>query len=487
MIRRKRQTSSGCRRRCQKPSSEPRSSQRQLRERLRWMLPNEGLFHKEEFHGNVRWNPHQVAAQALLWSWQETRHVTDAFEHATEVCVALGFHSIARSYTSLMNALGRYTELLIGRVRERLQGLAIEVGERYFRRDGWVPIGFDGSRIDAPRTVSNEQAYCAPRYGQGKRAKYGPKKSRGMRRRRNRAHPAQPPKPQAWLTLFWHMGLRLPWTWRVGPSNASERDHVKDVLAQEDFPENTLFCGDAGFVGYELWQSIRNTGGHFLVRVGANTHLLTEHADVKPLRGGIVLCWPQGQQAAGAPPLRLRLVKVRVGRTPMWLLTSVLEPARLTRKQMVRFYKLRWGIEVEFRGLKQTLDKHALRCRQSERLRAELEWSLCGLMAAELLALREQLVAAGDTDDPAAERSLAKTMRALRRAMRQLNRSQADEACLTTELAQAQVQRYRNGTNKQSRYRPKNPDKKPLGDPVIHSLSTCERTRLQEYRRQTAA
>ena len=49
---------------------------------------------------------------------------------------------------------------------------------------------------------------------------------------------------------MWHMGLRLPWTWRLGPSNSSERDHVREMLKQEAFPENTLFCGDAGFIGY---------------------------------------------------------------------------------------------------------------------------------------------------------------------------------------------------------------------------------------------
>jgi len=45
---------------------------------------------------------------------------------------------------------------------------------------------------------------------------------------------------------MWHMGLRLPWTWRLGPSNSSERGHVMEMLEKEEFPENTLFCGDAG-------------------------------------------------------------------------------------------------------------------------------------------------------------------------------------------------------------------------------------------------
>lgn len=49
---------------------------------------------------------------------------------------------------------------------------------------------------------------------------------------------------------------------------------------------------------------------------------------------------------SGKPPLRLRLVKVRVGKTDMWMLTSVLDRRKLTKKQIIRFYKMRWGIEV---------------------------------------------------------------------------------------------------------------------------------------------
>jgi hypothetical protein len=346
---------------------------------------------------------------------------------------------VTRSYTSMINALRRYAHVFAAVLREQFQALAEEVGGDHFTTDDWVLIGFDGSRATAPRSASNEQAFCAPNYGQGTRAKYGQKKSKGMRRKRNRDNPSQPPAPQAWITMLWQMSLRLPWTWRLGPSNSSERDHVKAILTEETFPENTLFCGDAGFVGYPLWSQILAKKHHFLVRVGANVKLLSEKADIKKLGGGIVLCWPKGQMNSGYPPLRLRLVKVKVGQTAMWLLTSVTDRRRLTRKQLVRYYKLRWGIEVEFRGLKQTLDKHALRCRNADRLLVELDWSVRMMAVAELLALREQLSTAttseqdADTYDPQ-DRSLANTMRALRKCMRILptNTRRPTTGCCTT-------------------------------------------------------
>jgi hypothetical protein len=198
---------------------------------------------------------------------------------------------------------------------------------------------------------------------------------------------------------------------------------VQEILAAEKVPENTLFCGDAGFVGYEFWKSILDSGGQFLVRVGANVHLLSEHADIEQLRDHQVLCWPRGKQADGEKPLRLRLVRVKIGKTKMWMLTSVLDKSALPKHKIIKYYKMRWGVEVELRGLKQTLDKHHLRCRNSSRVYVELDWSLRAQAFAELLALRAQIPrgrSAGKQEqqyDPT-DRSLAATLRALRKYMR---------------------------------------------------------------------
>ena len=191
------------------------------------------------------------------------------------------------------------------------------------------------------------------------------------------------------------------------------------------------------------------------------------------------------------PPLRLRLVQVKVGKTKMWMLTSVLDRKKLTKTQIIRFYKMRWGIEVEFRGLKQTIDKHKLRCRNSDRLLVELDWSLRGMAVAELIALREQIPATREDKphkvyDPQ-DRSLANTMRALRKCMRNLNKNCDPDDGLLQQLSQATVQRYNNRTDKRARYRPKNPDKKPLGDPTVRKMNAQEREKLKEHNPKVAA
>lgn len=474
-------------RRCQRQVG---SSKVELLELLNWVVPEGKLFSEDEFHGNVRWSPKQLCEQALLWSWQETKHVTSAFVQASEVCAGLGRSEIAQSYTSFMNALDRYSGVFSRRLRQQCQTLAMGIGDRFFRCGEWALIGFDGSRATAPRTVANEQAFCAPNYGHSGKAKTRAKRRANIPRCRRKSERQEPQEPQVWITMFWHMSLRLPWTWQLGPSYSSERDHVVEILEREEFPENTLFCGDAGFTGYPLWNAILQAGQDFIVRIGGNVRLLSRQANIKKLGGGLVLCWPKNKIANDEPPLRLRLVSVRIGKTKMWLLTSVLDARRLPRKQLAQIYRLRWGIEVEFRGLKQTIDKHTLRCRNNDRLLVELDWSLCGMAIAELLALRAQIHAAQNTrknNYQPRDRSLANTLRALRNCLRRIPAPRDSTHTLSQDLSRAVVQKYRRRASQQARYRPKNPDIKPLRDPYVRKLNEPERRKLQEISQPTAA
>lgn len=324
---------------------------------LEWLLPGDGIFAQLKFHGNTSWSPRGLIWLALGWAWSESRNLTDAFVESRDQCRQLFGVAPVETYQGLMLALVRWTGAFLDVLWPLLHQRMEDIGGKFWRVGGWVPIAFDGSRSSAPRTVGNEAAFCAANYGRGKTARYRKKQTKGQRRRKNEKNPPAPPVPQAWITLWWHMGLRLPWAWRLGPSNSSERAHVVELLDTCDFPQRTLFCGDAGFIGYPLWSQILTRGADFLIRVGANVDLLTETAQVARQKHGLVLCWPKTARSAHQPPLRLRLTRVRVGQTRVWMLTSVLDPAALNLQQMVQFYQWRWGIEIEFRGLKQTLDR----------------------------------------------------------------------------------------------------------------------------------
>lgn len=326
--------------------------------RLRlWLLPDDGIFAGLKRHENTKWRPADLVWLALCWSWSAARHVTDAFTEAADQCRVLGVLPLS-TYQGLMKALTRWTTPLMPILWSTLHERMPEIGGRFWQIDGWIPIGFDGSRSTAPRSASAEQACCAPHDGRGQTARYRKKKSKGLRRRQNERNKPQPQEPQAWITLLWHMGLRLPWMWRLGPSNSSERAHVMDMLKTEKFPDNTLLTGDAGFVGDPLWSCIVAGGHDFLVRVGANTSLLAE-------------------------------------------------------------------------------------------------W-----------------------------RSLANTMRALRHCLRHLAETPGPGRDLLTKLREAVTDPYVRKSLKRSRYRPKNPDKKPLGDPKVRQMTADERRKLKSLQAQ---
>jgi len=398
---------------------------------------------------------------------------------------------VPTTYQGFMGALTRWTATLMSIVCRQLHKRMEEIGGQFWRIHGWVPVAFDGSRGTAPRTEKNEKAFCCKTYGQSGSAKYRKRKTKGMRRSSNEKNKPQPQEPQVWITLLWHMGLRLPWTWRLGPSNSCERHHVQELVRTGKFAKNTLFCGDAGFVGYPLWSDILQSGGHFLVRVGANVNLLREGADYELAKNGLVLCWPKAMQAK-EPPLRLRLVKVRIGKTAVYLLTSILDAKKLAVKQMIAFYKMRWGIEVEFRGLKQTLDRAKLRCRNDRRLLAELDWSILAMAVAELFALKEQLakrtLACGSSGQAVVptQRSLAQTMRAIRGCIRLPDTLPRPDRDLKALLAKALTDSYKRKRPKRARYRPANPDKNPLGAPKVRKINNHEKMRLRQCLKELA-
>ena len=169
----------------------------------------------------------------------------------------------------------------------------------------------------------------------------------------------------------------------------------------------------------------------------------------------------------------------------MWLLTSVLDKSKLTLTQISGLYEQRWGIEVEFRGLKQTLDKAKLRCRNEQRVKIELHWSLMGMAIAELFALKEQLSKQRSSPTPLIpppdpkKRSLAGTMRAIRFCLAHLKEIPAAGETVFHKLRVAVTDDYQRNAPKRARYHPPNPDKKPLGEPKLRRLNAKEKKKLK--------
>jgi len=142
-----------------------------LKAQFLWLFPCADIFSSIRFHGNITWTALPLVLLALCWSWSEARYVTDAFTEASGWCQILVGHSPLSTYQGFMGALATWTPRLLPVLITVLHQRFEQIGDRFYRVHGWVPIAFDGSRSTAARTKSNEEALCAKNYGKGKTAK----------------------------------------------------------------------------------------------------------------------------------------------------------------------------------------------------------------------------------------------------------------------------------------------------------------------------
>jgi hypothetical protein len=297
-----------------------------------------------------RWSALTLALAALLMSWDDGPTLLDRFMAAR----ALLGRGCGGTYQGLAKALARHGAGLVGTLRRHLAGLVR--GQRaLWTIEGWMLFAIDSSRFDLPRTLDNDTALGVP-------------SRRGS-------------LPQLLATLMVHLGSGVVWDWRLTHCQAGERRGMLAMLAA--LPRGALLVADAGFVGHECLSAVVRSGRHVLVRLAGNAVLITGLTR----RADIVAVWPRDGQDR-TEPLLLRVVRVQ-GRAggEVVLGTSVLDKKLLSDAQAALFYRLRWGVEVCYRSLKQTLRRRKLLSASPARAVRELHWVMLGVMVLGLLTL----------------------------------------------------------------------------------------------------
>jgi Transposase DDE domain len=226
-------------------------------------------------------------------------------------------------------------------------------------KEGYIPLGCDGSRLECPRA---EQ----------------------LQARLDEAGKADS-APTIYVSALVLLPLGLLWSWRLGKGTASEHYHLRCLLST--LPQRALIVADAFYQGYELYAAILAAQASFLVRVSSRCRLYKEGAvRLERFRQGLVYYWPEKTaQDQGKPPLRLRLLRVRGPKADVWLLTNVLDPRELNHRQIAQLYRWRWRNEGLFRYYKRMLAKVKLQSRTVALVHREAEGSLIALQL--LLAL----------------------------------------------------------------------------------------------------
>lgn len=393
-----------------------------LRRALGWLLESVDAASRR-MRKDSRLSLRGLIVTALLWVWSDEPGLTQRFAQAMKIARRLFPREVTQaiSYQAFLKNLRRWTEPLrscfAAALRQRMQtDLAA-----YWRIGGFSVFGVDGSRLELPRTASNERQFASKKAC----AKGG--KSRPAKKAEG---------PQLWLTLLWHVGSALPWDWRIGPGHSSERAHLGEMI--ESLPADALLTADGGFVGYAFWTRLLQSGRAFLIRVGGNVRLLQRLGWAQREGKQTVYLWPAQAAREKQPPLVLRLVIVQQRGQRCYLVTSVCDRRRLSDRQIAEIYRLRWGIEVYYRHFKQTFGRRKLRSHKAEHAELEAHWAMLGLWA----MLLQAAVHLDRRQVPPPQLSVAGVLRAYRRPMREYKSAPDPGESLWELLAAAVRDRY---------------------------------------------
>jgi len=393
----------------------------------------------------TRWSPKLIILCWVMMGWSIQGQLTERFREGRQTISRMFYRRrrCGESYQGLTQATQRVGVAVFQRFWVRLRETVPKRVGPAWTWHGWTVFAVDGSRIDAPRTRRNEKAL-------GRAA-------------RDKSH------PQWWITRLIHLPTKLMWDWRQGPGTNSERAHLREMIPS--LPRSSLLVGDIGFGGFDLLWQLCNEKVAFVIRCGGSSTLLVEHTRQDIERPGDVrwvYLWPQNRRRK--KPLRLRLIVLKHGDKRVYLLTNVSNPTRLSRRTAGEFYRARWGIEVEYRGLKQTLGRRKVLARTPEPGAMELA---ANILAMALLLLYAALVLGAKV----VRLSLAKALRAIHRVIEAL-RHGASCTGMSARLRQAVGDDYQRLSSKRARDWPHKKKERPPGPPKLRRLVGREKHRV---------
>jgi hypothetical protein len=434
-----------------------------------------------------RWQAQPLLFVLLCMTWCAGESLPERFETARAFYVAT--HQKRKrpgqTFAGFAQALERLPLPVLRALATAVRGRLARVFAQRFWVDGFIPLGCDGSRLACPRSRELERRLgLGTKRERGKRPRKattaGPMVPAGVGAAGTKGRAASP--PQVWVTAVLHLGLGVLWSWRLGGAGASEREHLRLLLAT--LPRGALLVADAGYVGYELMARLQAAGVAFLLRLPGRAPLyVADKSGLKKYREGLVYYWPQKAQQQGLPPLQVRLWRLRGDKGDVCLITDVLDERRLPRSSASKFYRWRWRNEGLFRTYKRTLGKVKLLSRTVAQVHREAEGSLLAtqlLLAQGALALPAR--AGGRVVLPSARKVLLE-VRAEIRNVTGLYLGPRQKQTYFDRLAQARWRDRRQRSSRVRRRWPGRKDHKPPGPPKILKMGTI----LKDKAAQTLA
>ena len=392
------------------------------------------------------WSVLIASMTACLMVWSPAPALLDRFAEAM-ACLgrAVPAARLGRAYNGLFKALARQWRWAEGPLKSELRRRALGLMDRV---GGWRVLAVDGSKVELPRTRAHRRVFGIADNGVF---------------------------PQAFVTAIVHAATGLVWDWRIGPGRSSERAHLARMIP--DLPAGALLLMDGYYVGYELWTALIENGTHWMMRVGANVRLISGLFPGRVTidrRAGIVYVL-RNNAPVGERPLRLRLIRIGGRSTGVYLLTTVLDATRLSRAQAGVLYRMRWGVEVFYRSVKQIMGAAKMMSRTPRRARLELNWTMTAAAVLTVIcvsALRHRRADPGRW-------SFAGALRVVRAGLREdLAGRGRRRRSIAARLGDALKDNACRKSRKRSRHRPKTTiTPKPTSPPVLINATArlCKR------------
>jgi hypothetical protein len=400
-----------------------------------------------------RWDLQPLVLIMMAMTWTAGDSQAERFETARGFYVTCS-HARKRPGATIQGFQKALSRIPIRQFQALAAGVRQEIRTRYAQRllvEGFEPMGCDGSRIECPRTTELET-----RLGQA-----GKKDA----------------APTLWVTAFVHLSTGLLWSWQIGPGTAAEQVHLRQMLGT--LSHRALIVCDAAYMGYDLVQAILRSRRSFLFRMSSRVHLYTPgRATLETWSEGPVLYWPKTMQDEGRPPIECRLIRVPATgqrKRDVWLLTDILDPARLSVATAARFYRWRWRNEGVFIVYKRTINKLKFSSRTVRLVRREAELSLLAtqiLLAHADLALRPEGTTMAGEPAISPRKVLIEIRKELEGRVNRRNRSYG------VRLEGCRAERREQTSAKATRDWPRRKPHKPPKPPKLHTLSKERKARL---------
>lgn len=399
-----------------------------------------------------RWDVYALVNVALLMTWCCGDSLPEKWEAARAhyVITRPSRRRPGSTFEGFQKALRRLPMPVLRCVADALRGQIQRWMESRLQVNGFIPLGCDGSRLETPRTEELEKRLGT--FGKNGAA------------------------PMIWITALVHLTSGIPWAWRFGRGGkASERDHLIQMINL--LPAMAFIVADAGYVGFELIQTLMGAKVFFLIRMSSQASFYTDgDVDLETFREGIVYYWPKQRKERGKEPLKGRLIRVRSKeKKDVWLFTNVEDPQQLSFELAATFYRWRWENEGFFRTYKRTLSKVKLMSRTVRLIHREAEVSMIATQL--LLCMGAQAMPHSQPK----EIILCSPRKILLEIRKELQRPESSRTPFVDRIRDCERERRERIVPKQKRPWPRRKVHKPPQAPNLLRLTEHDKLWLQNY------